>query len=405
MSGGYGGEAPPVAAGQIPATMRAVVWRGETDPMKMKVETLVTPKPLKGEVLIKVHACGVCHTDLHVIKGEVPFPKPGVLGHEVSGVVVALGQGVARPDLLGQKVISPFIMPCGGCYFCKRGEEDTCEPFFALNRGKGQIYDDVSTVPYKGSTRLKTPEGEEVAMYSMAGLAEYCVTPITACFPLPEKLGSTLFAESAILGCMFFTAYGVVHNAAKLQAGETVACIGCGGVGSAVIQIAKFVGASMIIAVDIGEEKLEAAKRNGATHTVDAREDVPAKIAELTGGRKVDVCFEAIGLKKTFENSVMSVRDGGRAVYVGIADVKTKAEIPITHVVRRRISLIGSYGARATKDVPALLELTEKGGVDILSPISRRFSLDNANEAYALLMEGKILGRAIVNVEAAMQPE
>lgn len=393
MASGYaGGEAPPsklARMDELPATMRAVVWRGDSDPANMKVEVLARPSPKDNEALVKVRACGVCHTDLHVILGEVPFPKPGVLGHEVSGVVVALGAG-ADESLLGAKVMCPFIMPCGKCRFCEAGETDTCEPFFALNRGKGQLYD--------GSTRLRTVGGEEVAMYSMGGLAEYCVVPMTAVFRLPDRLAKDLFAESSILGCMFFTAFGAVHNAAKLQKGESVAVIGCGGVGSAVLQIAKAMGADPIIAVDLGEEKLNAAKANGATLTVEASGDVPAEIAKLTNGRKVDVCFEVIGLKKTFESAVMSVRDGGRAAFIGIADIKTKAEVPITHIVRRRISLSGSYGARAPVDTPKLLELADQGHVDIVNPITRRFSLDDAADAYRLLKNREILGRAIVEI-------
>jgi len=383
MSAGYG------AATDLPATMKAVVWRGDSDPANMKIEELKMPVPKENEVLIKVRACGVCHTDLHVILGEVPFPKPGVLGHEVSGLVVGLGPG-ADESFLNAKVMCPFILPCGKCRFCSIGEEDTCEPFFALNRGKGQLLD--------GTTRLCTTGGEDVAMYSMGGLAEYCVVPTTAVFKLPTHLATDLFAESCILGCMFFTAFGAVHNAARLKKGESVAVIGCGGVGSAVIQIAKAVGAHPIIAVDLGEEKLQAAIGNGATHTVEATSDVPAEIAKLTDGLKVDVCFEVIGLKKTFENAIMSVRDGGRAAYIGIADIKTKAEVPITHIVRRRISLNGSYGARAPTDTPKLLELAEAGGVDIVTPITRRFSLEDAAEAYKLLKNREIIGRAIVEV-------
>lgn len=197
---------------------------------------------------------------------------------------------------------------------------------------------------------------------------------------------------------MFFTAYGAVHNAARLKAGESIAVIGCGGVGSAVIQIAKAVGADPIIAVDLGEEKLNAAKANGATLTVEASGDVPAEIAKLTDGKKVDVCFEVIGLKSTFEAACMSVRDGGRCAYIGIADVKTKAEVPITHIVRRRISLNGSYGARAPKDCPPLLDLADKELVDIVKPITRRFTLDDAAEAYRALRAREIIGRAIVEV-------
>jgi Zn-dependent alcohol dehydrogenase len=374
---------------ELPATMRAVVWRGDMDPAKMKIEELQMPRPKADEVLIKVRACGVCHTDLHVILGEVPFPKPGVLGHEVSGTVIELGEG-ADASLLGAKVMTTFIMPCAKCRFCKIGEEDTCEPFFTYNRGKGQLYD--------GSSRLKTVAGEDVAMYSMGGLAEYCVCPTTAVFKLPERLGENLFAESCILGCMFFTAYGAVHNAARLKKGESVAVIGCGGVGSAVIQMAKAVGADPIIAVDLGEEKLNQAKKNGATLTVEASSDVPAEIAKLTNGHKVDVCFEVIGLKKTFENAIMSVRDGGRVAYIGIADVKVKAEVPITHIVRRRISLNGSYGARASTDTPEVVKLAENDQVDIVNPITRRFSLEEAAQAYRMLGNREILGRAIVEI-------
>lgn len=372
--------------------MKAMVWRGEQDPSAMKLEDLKMPVPKENEVLIKVRACGVCHTDLHVMHKDVPFPAPAVMGHEISGTVVGLGPGFEDESLMGKKVMSPFIIPCGTCSFCSVGEEDTCEPFFALNRLKGQYYD--------GATRLQTVGGEELAMYSMGGLAEYCVVPKTAVFALPETLGEKHFAESSILGCMFFTAYGAVHNAAELKAGESVAVIGCGGVGSAVLQIAKSMGCSPIIAVDIGEEKLKAAKANGATHGIDASADVVAEITRITEGRKVDVCFEVIGMKKTFEDAVMSVRDGGRAAYVGIANVSTKAEVPITHMVRRRISLRGSYGARASQDVPPLLEMAAKGDIDIESPITQRFSLEEAGEAYKNLQDRKIIGRAIIEMES-----
>merc|ERR550532_560162 len=129
-------------------------------------------------------------------------------------------------------------------------------------------------------------------MYSMGGLAEYCVVPNTAVFKLPSGLSRDLFAESSILGCMFFTAYGAIVNAGKLKPGESVAIIGCGGVGSAMLQLCKAMGAGPIIGVDIGEDKLEAAKANGATHAVDATTDVPKAIAEITDGYKVDCCFE-----------------------------------------------------------------------------------------------------------------
>ncbi|OLP85036.1 Succinate-semialdehyde dehydrogenase (acetylating) [Symbiodinium microadriaticum] len=375
----------------IPSHMRAVVWRGNPDPGKMRLESLGTPSPKDGEVLVKVRACGVCHTDLHCIKGEVPFPAPAVFGHEISGTILQHGSGVDKTRLpLGGQVACTFIMPCGSCYHCKRGEEDTCAPFFALNRLKGQLFD--------GSTRLYQ-EGSPVAMYSFAGLAEYAVVPQTAAFLLPPVLAEEAFSESALLGCAFFTALGAIRNAAELRSGQSTVIVGAGGVGQGIVQLAKHLGASPVIAVDISEEALRLARSLGADHCINARqENVIERIGELTDGHRADVCIEVIGSKATFEQAIMAVRDGGRACYVGIASPKARAEVPITHVVRRRISLVGSYGARASKDMPELLEIAAKGGVNLKSAVTRRFSLDQASEAYKLLNDGKIAGRALIEV-------
>ena len=183
----------------------------------MVIETIRTPRPKADEILVKVKACGVCHTDLHCILGEVPFPQPAVFGHEICGEVVAFGPSDRGPPFpIGTKVMSPFIMPCSRCSFCSKGEEDTCETFFALNRLKGHLYDD--------STRLVT-EGdspEEVAMYSFAGLAEYAIVPRTAVFALPPALlKAGLYDESCVLGCAFFTAYGAIRNAAGFDPAAT----------------------------------------------------------------------------------------------------------------------------------------------------------------------------------------
>src|SRR5207249_6812746 len=146
--------------------------------------------------LVRITACGVCHTDLHVIKGEVPFPTPAVLGHEISGTVVELGEGVEGPAV-GTRVVGTFIMPCGACEACRSARDDLCEPFFALNRLRGTLYD--------GETRLFRPDGSPLAMYSMGGLAEYAVVPATALFELPAGLP---VEEAAVFGCAALTAYG-----------------------------------------------------------------------------------------------------------------------------------------------------------------------------------------------------
>src|SRR6186713_306402 len=243
----------------------------DSAPGGMRIEQIPVPEPRAGEILVKVSACGVCHTDLHVMKAEVAFPTPAVMGHEISGTVAALGPGVKSPAV-GTKVVSAFIMPCGFCAPCGAGRDDLCDSFFAMNRLKGTLYD--------GTSRLRRADGSPIAMYSMAGLAEYAVVPATDVFPLADGLP---LEESAVLGCAVFTAYGAVRHGAELRGGERVAVVAVGGVGINVIQIAHAFGASQIIAVDVKDDKLEAATRLGATDVVNSSKvDAVKTIRELT---------------------------------------------------------------------------------------------------------------------------
>jgi len=353
------------------------------------IEDLVEPRPGPGEVLLDVVACGVCHTDLHVMKGEVAFPLPAVLGHEVSGIVREVGAGVN--DLApGDRVVASFIMPCGSCRHCVRGHDDLCEDFFRYNRLAGVLYD--------GTTRLARQDGSPIQMYSMAGLAERCVVPRTAVFPVPDELD---LVTAAVLGCSVFTAVGAARNVARLAVGETVAVFACGGVGSNLIQVARAFGASRIIAVDVSPEKLALARTLGATDVVDARGiDAAVAVRELTGGQGVDVAFEALGRTETVEAAIRSVGDGGRAVLVGIAAVGTRAAFDITHVVRRKIQVLGSYGARARSDMPLVLDLAARGQIDLQGLVSRRYPLEQADAAYRALAAGDIIGRAVVEIGA-----
>jgi len=349
------------------------------------VEDIPVPKPRAGEVLLRVRACGVCHTDLHVVKGEVRFPTPAVLGHEVSGVVEEVGPGVAGLER-GTPVVASFIMPCARCRFCLAGRDDLCETFFALNRLKGVLYD--------GESRLARVDGSPLAMYSMAGLAEYCVVPATDVFRVPPALP---LEEACILGCAIMTAYGAVKHQAALRPAETVAVVGVGGVGSNVIQLARVCGAARIIAVDVRPEKLDAARQLGATDGVDASAGDPvAEVRRLTGGEGVDVAFEALGRAETVTAAFRMARDGGRVVVIGIAPGQTAAPIEITHLVRRGIRLQGSYGARVRADMPEILALAASGRLSVTQPISRRYPLAEADAAYKALDRGEITGRAIV---------
>jgi succinate semialdehyde reductase (NADPH) len=354
----------------------------------LAIERIPVPRPRHGELLVQVAACGVCHTDLHVLKGEVAFPLPAVLGHEISGTVAALGPGVAGPPV-GTRVVGTFIMPCGKCAACARGRDDLCGPFFELNRLRGALYD--------GETRLHRADGTPLAMYSMGGLAEYAVVPETAIYALPDSLP---LEESAIIGCAAMTAYGAVMHAGETKAGDQVVIVATGGVGSMVVQVARAAGASRVIAVDLGSEKLDAARRLGATDVVDAGgEDAVARVLELTGGG-ADVVFEVLGSERTFTQALAMVRDGGRLVAVGIAPAGVTAPVEITRLVRRSIHVVGSYGARVRGDMPVILELGESGAISPAASLTRRFPLTEAAEAYAALDRREIVGRAIVVMQA-----
>jgi S-(hydroxymethyl)glutathione dehydrogenase/alcohol dehydrogenase len=350
----------------------------------LKIERIPVPEPREREVLVKVEACGVCHTDLHVMKAEVAFPTPAVLGHEISGTVAALGPGVRGPAV-GSRVASAFIMPCGSCRYCGIGRDDLCDNFFAMNRLKGTLYD--------GTTRLARADGSPIAMYSMAGLAEYCVVPETDVFPLPASLP---FAECSVLGCAVFTAYGAVRHAADLRGGERVAVVATGGVGLNIIQVARAFGASQIVAIDVRDDKLEVARRLGATETVNATSaDVVGQVREMTGGG-VDVAFEALGRPETFTQAFDMIRDGGRMVPVGIAAGRTTAPVEITRLVRRGLRIIGSFGARTRADMPEIIRLAELGTFKPEAMITQRFPLADADTAYQMLNRGEIVGRAMV---------
>ncbi len=352
------------------------------------VEELPIPAPKAGEVLVKVAACGVCHTDLHVIKGEVKFPVPCVLGHEISGVVEELGPGV-NGMTVGDRVVCSFIMPCGYCYYCVRGRDDLCETFFAKNRLQGTLYDDES--------RLRRQDGSVLAMYSMAGLADYAVVPATDVFPAPRNLP---LSDACILGCAVMTAYGAVNNQAQVKPGETVVVVGVGGVGSNVVQMARAFGATEVIAVDVRDDKLEAARKLGATQVVNAAEaDAVAEVLALTDGRGADVAIEALGRPETVVGAFLMTRDGGRTVVIGIAPGQATAAIEVTRLVRRGIRLIGSYGCRVRIDMPNVLRLASSGQVGVSNAITRRYPLAEADQAYQALNRGEIIGRAIVVME------
>lgn len=371
----------------IPDTMRAAVLRDYDK--GLQVETIRTPRPKAGEVLIKVTACGLCHSDLHVIGGAIAFPLPAVLGHEVAGTIVELVPGTEHTGLeVGQQVAGGFLMPCGQCRHCAAGHDELCEPFFELNRLKGVLYD--------GATRLYSLDGEPIQMYSMGGLAEYSVVPATALAPVPEGVDPV---SSAILGCAAMTGYGAVRRGANIKYGETVAVVAVGGVGSNIVQIARAFGASQVIAIDVADDKLEAVKAFGATATINSMtQDAREEVLKLTNGRGVDVSFEALGIPSTWSTALDVLADGGRMVPIGLGAGRQTAEVEINRTVRRSQSILGSYGARTRQDLPAVVDLAARGVINYDDLVTRRFSLDEAAAGYEALRNRAVQGRAVVDM-------
>ncbi len=371
----------------IPETMRAAVLRDYGQ--GLKIETVKTPRPKAGEVLVKVSACGLCHSDLHVIKGAIKFPLPCVLGHEVAGEIVEIGPGNEHLKLsLGQNVAGAFLMPCGQCDACASGRDDLCEPFFSMNRLSGTLYD--------GTTRLFDLDGKPIQMYSMGGLAQYCVIPATSVAPIPDSVDPI---KGAILGCAAMTAYGAVRRGADLRFGESVAVVATGGVGSNIIQIAKAFGAKQIVAIDVADDKLRAAKELGATHTVNSKtSNARDEVLAITDGKGVAVSFEALGMPQTWTTALDVLADGGRMVPIGLGAGVQSAPVEINRLVRRSQRIIGSYGALTRQDLPEVVRLAASGVIRYQDIVTKQFSLDEVAEGYRKLAAGEVQGRAVVNM-------
>ena len=371
----------------IPDTMRAAVLRDHDE--GLRVETIRTPRPKAGEVLIKVAACGLCHSDLHVIGGAIAFPLPAVLGHEVTGTVVELGPGNEHTGLeVGQNVAGGFLMPCGQCEACAAGRDELCGPFFDLNRLKGLLYD--------GTTRLAALDGEPIHMYSMGGLAEYAVIPSTSVAVAPDDID---LVPAAILGCAAMTGYGAVRRGADLRFGETVAVVATGGVGTNIVQIARAFGASQVIAIDVDDDKLAPMPGYGATAVVNSvTRNAREEVLKLTNGKGVDVAFEALGIPATWTTALDVLADGGRMVPIGLGAGVQTAGVEINRTVRRSQSILGSYGARTRQDLPAVVDLAARGVINYKDVVSRRLPLAEAGAGYEALRNREIQGRAVVDM-------
>lgn len=355
--------------------VRAVVLREYGEPVGVERLDLEAPGP--GEVLVRISASGVCHSDLHVVTGDLPLPLPMVLGHEGAGVVEQVGEGVQSPRV-GERVAISWMPSCGTCYWCRKGRPDLCE-VAAKAAAKG-------TLP-GGGTRWRDA-GDEVYQFSSAGtMAEAAVIPATCAIPVPEDVP---LRDAALIGCGVLTGTGAALRSGKVERGELVAVIGTGGVGLHVIQGARLAGAERIIAIDPLASRREFARKLGATDVVDPGERDPLDaVLELTEGRGVDCAFEVVGSPATIAQAFNSTRKGGRAVVIGVSPPALEVSLNAFAFPSQSKTLKGCwYGdSDPARDVPELLAHYRAGRL-YLGEVARVFALEEAQAAFAAMVDG-----------------
>ncbi|MBI4351844.1 MAG: zinc-binding dehydrogenase [Elusimicrobia bacterium] len=328
--------------------MKAAIFREKGSPLK--IEEIPVVRPAGREVLIKIRACGVCHTDLHYLDHGVPtFKKPPIiLGHEPSGVIEEAGPD-ARKLKKGDRVIIPPVFSCGECFLCRTGKENICENMVMLGN------------------------------HMDGAFAEYLTVSEKDVIPLPDGIP---LEEAAIITDALATPFHALKNRADLKPGDTIAVFGCGGVGMNVVQVAAAMGAK-VIAVDAVEGKLNLARSLGACETVLAvkGEDTAKKIRKLTGGG-ADIALEAIGLTQTLETAFGSIRSGGKMVVLGYSS--DPLTISPARIMFREMEITGSLGCRPV-DFPKVIEMVRLGKIKLKELVTHRFPLSDINGAFDLL--------------------
>jgi len=356
---------------------RGVIAREPGKPGVVEAFTIEPPGP--GEALVRILASGVCHTDLSAKNGVFGTSGfPFLLGHEGAGIVEQLGEGVTNVKE-GDYVILAWRAPCGNCRFCLVGKPHLCAA--SLNAGP----------------KMKTLDGETLT--PILGIGTFCTHTLVhsrQCIPVDPSLPP---AQMSLIGCGVMTGVGAALYSAEVKPGESVAVIGCGGVGDSVIMGARLAGATTIIAVDIDPKKLEWAKEFGATHTVNPNDGDPvAAIKEITGGHGVNASFEAVGKTQTIETALWCRDLAGRCVIIGVADQQAKLDLPVAKFFDLGGSLrISWYGdCLPTRDFPLLAAWYEQGQLDLDRVVTRTISLDESEEAFHAMERGETLRSVIM---------
>ena len=346
------------------------------------VEEVSLPAPGPRDVLIRNHASGLCHTDLEVIEGSLPYPLPIVLGHEGAGVVEAVGSDV-RTVCVGDHVVASWNPWCGQCFYCERDQPVLCEPF-RKHQPAGRMLD--------GGVRLRLDDAPLHHFGVVSSHAEYSMVPESGAVAIPREMP---FDRACLIGCGVMTGVGAVIRRAHLQRGESIAVIGCGVVGLNAIQGGRLAGARRIIGVDKDPARLALARHFGATDTLAPEEAVEA-IRELTAGRGADAVLECAGAESAMALSLEVVRPGGQVVILGKVPVDRKVAFRFGSMMgEKRITRSSYGGARPARDFPWLAQLYLDGQLELDALITHRLTLDDINTGFDGMRRGEVV-RAVV---------
>lgn len=356
--------------------VRGVVARAKGAPVTL--ETILVPDPGPGEALVRVEACGVCHTDLHYREGAINDDFPFLLGHEAAGIVEAVGEGVTEVAP-GDFVILNWRAVCGQCRACLRGR-----PWYCFNT-------------HNATQKMTLADGTPLSpALGIGAFADKTLVAAGQCTKVDPAAGA---AVAGLLGCGVMAGFGAAMNTGNVGRGDSVAVIGCGGVGIASVMGARLAGAAKVIAVDIDGRKLEWAKNLGATHTVDSSATDPVEaIRELTGGHGADVVIDAVGVPKTYEQAFYARDLAGTVVLVGVPSPEMRLELPLLDVFGRGGALKSSwYGdCLPSRDFPMLIDLHLQGRIDLAAFVSETIPLDGVEAAFDKMHHGEVLRSVVV---------
>ncbi|MFD7983887.1 S-(hydroxymethyl)mycothiol dehydrogenase [Kitasatospora indigofera] len=356
--------------------VKAVIARAKGAPVE--VTTIVVPDPGPGEAVVKVQACGVCHTDLHYREGGINAEFPFLLGHEAAGVVESVGEGVTEVAP-GDFVVLNWRAVCGQCRSCRRGRPQYC---FATHNAK---------------QKMTLLDGTELS--PALGIGAFAEKTLVAAGQCTKVDPAASPAVAGLLGCGVMAGLGAAINTGGVGRGDSVAVIGCGGVGGAAVMGSRLAGAAKIIAVDIDDRKLETARRLGATHTVNSRTTEPVEaIRELTDGNGADVVVEAVGRPETYKQAFYARDLAGTVVLVGVPTPEMTLELPLLDVFGRGGALKSSwYGdCLPSRDFPLLIDLHLQGRLDLDAFVTETIELDAVEQAFERMHHGDVLRSVVI---------